>query len=197
MPLIVTSSATSEPVTIGEIKAHLRISSTDEDDYLSGLITVARSEAENYMKRQIMPATYKYTIDDFPGDTGVIELSMPPLSTVSSNLVITYIDDDSAVQTLSATAYNVDTASWCPKIRPSYDNEWPDTVLDYANSVSIQYVTGYASRDKVPHPIKHWIKMKVGAMYEHREPLIEGNALQTLSYQHFNGLLDPYVVIKA
>jgi uncharacterized phiE125 gp8 family phage protein len=199
MSLILVSSATGEPVTIGELKAHLRLSSTDEDDYLTGLITVARIEAENYMKRQIMPATYKLTINDFAGDTEAIELSRPPLSTVSSNLVITYTDEDSAIQTLSVTAYTVDTASWCPKVRPSYDNEWPDDVLDYPNSVSIQYVSGYASRDKVPEPIKHWIKMKAGAMYEYREPMIEGksfNTMQNLGYEHYNGLLDPYMVIK-
>uniref|UniRef100_A0A6M3J8F7 Putative head-tail connector n=1 Tax=viral metagenome TaxID=1070528 RepID=A0A6M3J8F7_9ZZZZ len=199
MSLIVVSSATGEPVTVGELKAHLRLSSTDEDDYLSGLITVARIEAENYMKRQIMPATYKLTIDDFSGDTGVIELSRPPISTASSNLVITYVDEDSVTQTLSNTAYTVDTASWCPKVRPSYDNEWPTDVLDNPNSVSIQYVAGYPARDKVPEPIKHWIKMTAGALYEHREPIFESksfNAIQYLAHNHYNGLLDPYMVIK-
>ena len=39
-------------VTVDEVKTHLRIQHSEEDDYLSGLIAQAQAAAENYCRAQ-------------------------------------------------------------------------------------------------------------------------------------------------
>lgn len=201
--LFLLTSATGEPVTVEEVKSHLRLETTNDDELIDGLIPVARLNAENYMKRQIMPATYKLILPNFPNDTAVIELPRPPLSTASSNVSVQYYLDTTIVDdatTIPSTVYTVDYQREPGCIYPIYDNEWPSCVTDYKkDAVQITYKTGYLNRSKVPEPIKHFIKMFVGSLYENREPLYEGrfmNQLQPLDRAFYHGLLDPYVIIK-
>jgi len=196
MALILITSATSEPVTLAEVKAHLNITTTLDDTLLNSYITVARLQVENYTKRQLLPATWKRIFRGFPSSTGHIELPRAPLSTVSSNVVITYINSTVAgasSTTLSATAYHVDYESTPGKVYPTYNNEWPTDDLEVSHSVTIQYVSGYSSADKVPDPIKHWIKMRVGEMYEEREP-VTVDRIVNVDRRAFNGLLDAYSI---
>jgi uncharacterized phiE125 gp8 family phage protein len=46
MTLIQTDPPLAEPVTLADLKAHLRIDANDEDDLLEGLIRVARAHLE-------------------------------------------------------------------------------------------------------------------------------------------------------
>ncbi len=58
----------SEPVTLEELKLHLRIELDvlDEDEYLEGLIETARLDVENDSRRQIMSAIWEYYLQDWP-----------------------------------------------------------------------------------------------------------------------------------
>lgn len=204
MKLTVVTSATGEPVSVEEVKTHLRVESTDEDDYIQSLIISARKIAENKMRRTLLPTTYKLVMDDFTSLSASIEIPFPPLSTVSSNLTVNFILDttiaDDSTQVYS-TAYRIDYDCTPQRIYPVYGNEWPSCVIssaDRKDAVWVQYVAGYQNRSKVPEPIKMWLKIKVASMYENRQPGFEGkfySQMQELPYQYFDGLLDPYMVV--
>lgn len=201
MALVQVTAPTTEPVTVHEVKDHLRITTTADDALLRGYIKAARHEAENYMKRQICRATWQLILSDFPNSTAIIKLPRPPLSTASTNLTITYVDSTasgSSSTTVSSTVYHIDTNSEPGRIYPNYGLEWPSSVLDDTpHAVTIQYVSGY-STGNVPEPIKMWIKMRVGMMYEFREPAFTNSRLEQLQEvprTYFNALLDEFTIM--
>jgi uncharacterized phiE125 gp8 family phage protein len=204
MKLSIVTSATGEPVSVEEVKTHLRVESTDEDDYINSLIISARKIAENKIRRSLLPVTYKLVMDDFASYSASIELPMPPLSTVSSNITVKYVKDTTVLNdtaTVASTVYRIDYDCTPQRIYPIYGNEWPSCVIssaDRKDAVWVQYVSGYSNRSKVPEPIKLWIKMKVASMYENRQPGFEGkfySQMQELPFHYFDGLLDPYMVV--
>lgn len=196
MALIQTVAPTSEPLTLAEVKQHLNIDITNDDNLLTGLIVSARHQAENYMKRQLMPATFQYITRDFPCSTCDIELMRPPLSTLSSNVVVEYVDNTNSTNTLGATVYTVDYDRDPGRIYPSFNNEWPSNVAsDYRKGVKITYKSGYVSRNAVPQPIKQWMLQRIGSWYEHREELTP-DTFNRLPMDFTMGLLDPFRVIR-
>ena len=47
MPLLLTTPPTAEPVALADVKAHLRLAITDDDAYITSLITAARRAIES------------------------------------------------------------------------------------------------------------------------------------------------------
>lgn len=189
---------TTQCVSVDEIKDFLRLQGTTSDDYLlQSLIKAAEDYAENYMKRAIMSQTWELRLDDFSGHDSDIELPRPPLTTVSSNVTISYVEDSTTGNTTAvpSTAYTIDYYSVPGILYPSYDNEWPDP-RDEKNAVRITYVCGYTTPGDVPESIRHWVKLRVGSMYEHRESLMvgTGNFITELPRSFVDGLLDQFVV---
>ncbi len=207
MLVTILTSATGEPVTVEEAKQHLRVETTAEDDLIDSYIHVARKVVENKIRRTLLPIKYKLILGNFPGATNIIELPQSPLLsstgstlTGSTSVCVTFYKDTTIVNdstTVSATVYAVDSETEHGRIYPIYDNEWPSCVTEYKkDAVQITYWSGYVSRDKVPEPIKTWIKMKVASLYEAREPFVDvrTNEVQYLRHEYFDGLLDGYVV---
>lgn len=193
------TASTTNCVSVGDIKDFLRLStlSTDEDALLLALIKSAESYAENYMKRSINRQQWELRLDGFDGHDGDVELPRPPLTTVSSEVVVSYVEDTTVGNTtaLASTAFTVDYYSEPGIIYPSYDNEWPES-RDESNAVRITYYSGYATQSLVPDSIKQWVKLRVGAMYENRESLMvgTGNFITELPHNYVDGLLDEFVV---
>jgi uncharacterized phiE125 gp8 family phage protein len=192
------TAPSTQCVTVAEVKDFLRLQGTTAEDYLlQSFIKSAESYAENYMKRSINKQQYELRLDGFNGHDGDIELPRPPLTTVSSEVVVAYVEDTTVGNTtaISATAITIDYQSEPGVLYPSYDNEWPEP-RDENNAVRITYYSGYATPALVPDAIKHWVKLRVGAMYEHRESLMvgTGNFVTELPHSYVDGLLDEFLV---
>ena len=195
--LQISSISTAEPITVAELKTHLRIQTTAEDALLDLYITAARQLAENNTKRALVNTQWELAFDDFYSE--VIELPRPPLDTHATEVVVQYTKTDETTTTLSDTAYTVEWRSEPGHIRLNYGREWPTDVLNRPGSVRITYRSGYttsAAAHTCPEVIKQWIKMRAGQMYEYREPLISGQSIANLKRDFVDGLLDPYTVIS-
>lgn len=59
-----------EPVTLDEAKVHLRVDTNADDDYISGLIAVAREQVEVDTGRAMIKRTYQLILDNFPNAFG-------------------------------------------------------------------------------------------------------------------------------
>lgn len=166
MPIVGTPSSASEPLTTAEVKTHLRIDFTDDDAYLSALITAARQYAEVTQGRAIVSATYVEKYDAFPW---MIYVPSPPLISVTS---IAYLDTAGDSQTLSSSLYTVDTSSMVGRITPAYGYTWPST-QDVINAVTLTYVAGYAGASDVPQTTKQAMLMLISHWYEHRSAVAD------------------------
>lgn len=195
MILTLVSESTTEPVTVAEAKTYLRMESTDstaEDVLIGSFITVARRQAENIMKRALISQTRQVIFDDFNSSTEVIDLPRPPLTTVSSNITVTYVKSTGDTTTIGSTVFTIDSDSEPGRVYPAFNNEWPSGVRDQKNAVTIQYVSGYTTTT-IPESITSWMKMRVADMYENREALTD-EEIRRIPREYVNGLLDPYII---
>lgn len=167
MSLKLITAPVSEPVTLAEAKAHLRVVSADDDALIGGLIVAARQAAEHITGRVLMPQTWELALDEFEE---VIDLPKPPFSSIAS---VSYIDADGVTQTIASSGYQLDSHSEPARLMPAYGESWPST-RDQANAVLIRFVAGYADAAEVPQEIKQWMLLRIGMLYENRESVAAG-----------------------
>lgn len=168
-----------EPVSLADAKQALRLTGADEDGYLTNRIVEARRLVERWLGRQLITATWKLYLDEFPDE---VLLEKLPVATVTS---ITYVDLDGTTQTLASADYQTDiTSQDTPaRIMPAYGKSWPDTRADTYNAVCVTFTAGYgAAATSVPDTIKAAILLLVGHRYELREPLNIGNIVNEIPF---------------
>jgi len=159
----------TEPVSLAEAKAHLRVTHTDEDSLIAELIAAARQWFEEQTYRALVTQTWDLKLDEFPRGEDPIRLPRAPLQSVTS---ITYTDTVGATQTLAAAAYVVSATRQPGVIRPAYGYVWPEA-QDKPDAVTVRFVAGYGAAAAVPAQIKAAIKLLIGQLYEFREQLTE------------------------
>lgn len=174
------TAPTSEPVSTGELKNQLRITGTDQDTMLELLISAARQHVEDYLRIQIMTATWDLYLDEFPKTGECIYIQKSPVTAISS---IKYLDSSGVEQTWSATEYSCDYNSTPCRIYEAYGYSWP-TVRDIRNCIYIRFVAGYAADYKIFQEkfklIKQAILMVAATMYEN--PIDETSGTITQQY---------------
>ena len=186
MPSVLVTGPAAEPVTMAEVKLHLRIDDNADDVLLGALITTARQHAENITRRSLVTQTWKLVLDHFPA--GVITLGHAPVNSVSSVL---YLDSDGVEQTLNAASYKLDKITEPCRLVPAYGTTWPST-REEINAVSITYSCGYGAPEAVPESIKRWMLLRLGALYENREEVLSGRAITLAPLPFADALLSAY-----
>ena len=164
MALKLITAASALAVSLAEAKLHLRVDAADEDALITTFITVATEMAEQQTGRAIMPQTWELTLDAFPE---AFELTRAPVTSITS---LTYYDTSGVQQTLSNSLYSLDNADefGSAYVVPVYAGSWPES-RDQINAVTLRYVAGYTNAAAVPLPIKAWIQLMVGSLYENRQ----------------------------
>ena len=180
-----TAEPAADPLGLTQALEHLRLDEADSADYVSTLISVARQQAEDRTERTLMPSTWTLRLPAFPAaDGGAIELLRPPIIGVTS---VQYLDTAGTLQTVAPADYVVDTQSEPGRLLP-LAGSWPATAA-HPQAVTIVYTAGYASAAAVPTPIKQWMLLAMGDLFELRQRSSDKPALP----QDFaDGLLAPY-----
>lgn len=167
-----TVPADTYPVSLAEARAHARVDDGVDDDRLTGMLRSATERAQTLLGgKQIMQATLALYLERFPCGRE-IRLPMPPLASVTS---VQYVDAAGDTQTLSASAYVVDTVSEPGRIYLKHDQVWPTTECGNINAVTVTYVAGYAT---VPYCIKEAILAGTTCMYAYRGDDPDGLKIQ-------------------
>lgn len=197
--IVSTDPFTSEPVTLAELKAWVRIdpSDTTQDDLLAQVIAMARQKFERDTGLALITRTCIAYLDDFP--SGVIELPYPPVSAISS---VTYTDDDGDTITLPATHCTLQSGR--TRTRASlvtcFSTQWPDfkptfAALNYdepacaPRSVAVTYIAGYgAVASAVPSEHKGAVMSLAAHLF--RNPEAAAGSSMTLVPLNYESLVE-------
>lgn len=160
--LVRTEAAEDTPVSLDEIKQHLRVSHGDDDALLTQLNAAATADLDGYdgsLGRCLGAQTWVLHLPCFP--PARLQLPLPPLIDVVS---ISYVDPDGQSHTVSEADYVVlDGAIAAVDLVPG--KSWASTRRQ-ARAVSVTFIAGY---EPAPEPIKAAIKLIVGDLYANPE----------------------------
>lgn len=176
----VTSGPTTEPVSLTEAKAQLRVEHNDEDTLIASLISVARRKVEQETGRALLTQTIVEYWDEWP-NRGKIDLSIYPVSAVTS---VKYIDDDGTLNTWPSDNYTTSLTDMNNRIWVNPDVDLPD-LGDYPDAVQVTYTAGASAATDVPAELKHAILTQVAFLYERREDMPMGAGVRTAAWLQF------------
>lgn len=194
-PTLFNAPAT-EPIALADAKLHLRIESdeTADDALVTALIAAARQQAEHETGCRLVTQTWKWTLDAFPSGEESIRLhaSLWPVQSVSA---IQYVDSTSVLRTMNSALYSLDAVNAPGYVFLAAGAAWPSDVADSANAVTLTVVSGYGAAADVPHAIRQWMLLQIGAMYRNREAFSEQRNVAELPNRFVDRLLDPFRVV--
>lgn len=190
----VTNPAT-EPVSLPDARLMLRVIDSDEDDYISSLITVARETVEEYTRQALVSQTWRFSADAWPCSSSsrwvftpsnrIIELLRYPLISVQS--VKYWPSGGGAQATLSTGVYHVVTSRVPGSVALKEGESFP-CLACRPDAVEVNFTAGYASVEFVPSRAIQAIKLLVSHWYDLRSPVVTGQSSSVtevpLSVQH-------------
>lgn len=189
MTAIVIDPPAIEPVTLAEAKAHLRLTGTDDDDYVAAMITAARIQVETATRRVLIDQTWRIYRDDWPAD-GLITLTLVPLKAVTA---VTVFDLEGEATVVPATDWVLDAASSPARLRLTGAVPGPGRPI---NGIEIDVLAGYGlSGLSVPQPLRLAVMTLVARWYEDREGLSYGIVPSRVAAA-FEALVAPFRVMR-
>lgn len=150
-----------EPLTLAEVKMHLRLDGTEEDSLLSALIVAARDYLERETGLCLITQGWRLYLDDWP-ETGLIQIAKGPLQVIQD---ITVYDAEGVASAVSLDGHVLDAVSeparLCLAHRPPVGKS--------LNGIEINMLAGFGdSALQVPDTLKRAMLMHVALMYELR-----------------------------
>lgn len=187
----------AEPVTLSEAKSYLRITDSNDDAFITALISAARRRCEEYTQRVLITQTWTLWLDYLPGNRyapqdaeqdlpinyggclyEAISLPYPPLQSVTS--MRSYAADDSAT-VFSASNYLVDTASEPGRICLNQGAIWPVQGRRF-NGYEIEYIAGYGSAgSSVPEDLRQGMLFLLKTLFADKSKGFESDEPRSLA----------------
>lgn len=199
MQLTLVTPPAATPVTLAEVKEHLRVSNTKSDSFLTALIAATTQHLDGRagtLRRALVTQTWRVDAPDFPACRS-LELPLPPLQSVTS---VQYYDADGVLQTFDAANYRVIATDMFGHVELVSGASWPVT-QDRSDAVRVTFVAGYGAAAAVPDGIKHALKLHIADLFGSRgdgagesKIVMSGARAVTPSESAREHLLMPYAV---
>lgn len=173
MTYILNADATTEILTLTELKTFLRIDGNDFDDILTPFITTSRQIGEKITARDFVEKEYKTFLDYFSCER--IELRKSKLKSITS---IQYYDTNNTLQTF--TDYYITNEADYSSIYPN--NSFPNT-YDRKQAVIITFKVDYPN---FPQALKQAMLSVCAYLFE--------NAGDCADTKQFKSLFFPYII---
>ncbi|MBR0556359.1 hypothetical protein J5J10_11785 [Ciceribacter sp. L1K23] len=156
-----TAAPAVEPVTLGEVKAHMRMEEGQEDAFLTALVGIARSHLEHTTGLALVSQGFRLYLDRWP-QSGIVRIGRGPVRSIEA---VTVYDEDGAPQTVPLAGHWLDgygrpARLWLP------DPPAPGRAV---NGIEIDFTAGYGeSGADVPAELKRAMLMHVALMFSYR-----------------------------
>jgi uncharacterized phiE125 gp8 family phage protein len=181
---------TIEPVTLADPMRQLNLIPENldagEQMDIERMIRAARMMAEGRLNRSLAPQTLAAGFDTW-GES--LKLPRPPFIELVG---ISYIDSDGTAQTANELTYVVNEFVEPVSITSAYGYTWPRTQARPA-AITVTYRAGY---EQCPEPIKQWMLLVIGSMYDNRATMTAGVTTASIPEEFFSWLLQPYMVYE-
>lgn len=186
MALVLTAAPAAEPISLAEVKAHLRVDAGDEDALLSALIVAARTFIERTLGVALITQGWSYFLDFWPR-AGCITLPIRPVQAVGA---VKVHDGGGGSVTLDMASYAVDVLS--DPARLVLTGALPPAPSRALNAFEVAFTGGYGDEaGDVPGPIAQALKLLVAHWFERREPVVLESSAQEVPTM-VAALLSPY-----
>lgn len=186
MTAALISGPALEPVSLADVKAHLRIETDEDDPLIAAAITSARVHVEAVTRRSLIKQNWRIYLADWPKGRA-IELPVSPVISVS---VITFYDIVGAPTLFAPENWRLEAAANPPRIVARLR---PAAAL-YDNGIEIDVTAGYGvSSIDVPAPLRQAILILVTHWYEHRG-MVGHDFAPAIAPAGFDALIAPYKV---
>jgi len=159
----VTRTIAADLLSLAEVKAYARLSTTDTslDALFPRFLASARAKVQQDTGIVLLAETYDVFFDALPRDRTPVELPWRPVATVSS---IVSIDTAGNVQTLGVSNYTLDASSEAPypaRLGLTLSGAWPSDLRPFQPYV-MRLVAGFASAALVPPALVQAVGMLAG-----------------------------------
>lgn len=162
-----TSSAGVAPVRLDQVKAHLRVTASEEDNYIDGLTNAACVLIGERAGRVMSAETWKVMGRSFSGE---VKLPKSPVSAVTA---VEYYDTAGTLQAATLADYTLVSSDDWAFVAPKAGAAWPSGDTSRLDAVSITFTAGYS---RLPTPLHHAALMLVGHWYTNREAVGQAQA---------------------
>ena len=163
MPSILTTPPLAEPLALADAKAHLRVTTTDEDAMISTLISAARRHVEQATGLALITQGWSVFLDHWPEDPA-ITLPLWPLIAIADLKVW---GDDNIAAVIDPAHYFADGVSRPARLVRRGSRVWaaPGRI---ANGIEIVASFGFGAASAVPAPLKQAMLALVAHWFENR-----------------------------
>ena len=186
MTAALISGPALEPVSLADVKAHLRIDGDDDDALIAAAITSARVHVEAVTRRALIRQNWRVYLSEWPKGR-IVELPVSPLIAVNA---ITFYDIVGASTLFEAAGWRVEAQASPPRIVAKL---MPAAAL-YDNGIEIDLTAGYGvSSIDVPAPLRQAILILVTHWYEHRG-MVGHDFAGAIAPAGFEALIAPFKV---
>lgn len=170
------------PVSLTEVKDHLRITHEDLDRLLGDHISQAQDALGRIFGRSFHQQTLEMYWDAFPS-SGALEL--PRATPLVSVEYVKYKDSDGTETEWSSAEYVQDTRSIPGRILPGYGQSWPSFTAYPVNAAWVRYVAGQATTSPITElsaEIKRAVTLLVSHMYRYPDAIIDTDTWTQMPY---------------
>ncbi|HNR76705.1 MAG TPA: hypothetical protein PKM48_06220 [Parvularculaceae bacterium] len=172
MSLTLTAPPLAEPVSLAELKEHLRIEHAAEDALIAGLGLAARQTIEARWRIAMASQSWRLTLDTAPECAVILPIS-PVLSVDAVGVLRNGI-----TEALPASAYDAQSGD-LGRVRLK---------TSVSGSLVISFTAGWPTIGDIPEPLKHAIRILTAHLYENREGETGANDVA--------GLIAPYRQVR-
>ena len=174
------------PVSLADVKSHLRIDHGLDDSLLNVYLAAAINYIDGFsgiLGRALCTQTWQERYSEW----GDLRLELLPVSSIAQ---IAYMPESGAEVTVSPANYTLDSDEYGSFVRFSESYTFPALSTDPV-PIRVQYVAGYGSAASVPSPIKAAIMILAGHFY-HQTGAPTQSGLSDSIFRLIDLVLAPY-----
>ena len=175
MSLTVLTASTAAPITLAELRSHVR-GSTEDNALITSYALSARHYCETFTRTAVAPTQYRLT-QPCLGDVTLPR--SPVLSSTSYTTTVSYlVQGASTWTTVASSLYRVEAGTPGRVVLKS-GASWPSPTFETGDPVRIDF---WAGTTAAPEPIKQAMRLLVGHWYENRESVVVGTVQAKLAH---------------